>query len=294
MKSFVSLIGFLRNFKWDLSVTFAAAAHHKPKSQRSTVSHTNLPVDTTPNNLLYLSHTPAHASILPPSSSWDGSHLFPSSLFRPHLCKQLVANIIWLRREYIHHASLSFSKVTSLKNMKSCPAVGMYSCAQVLCVRLKAPSKSSLKAQTTFCLFSEAKARGIFCLVHASLCSQLPCPVSEWTNTQHDKTHHSVAIRCPIPPPRSCYTFSFLAVSPWERQPKTCLSHLFSVAAKCCLIGLVNFLHPCFSLLALHGSHFPHTSSSELNSAQSLIGITVHVQWLIHNARLSFLLSFKS
>lgn len=200
MKSFVSLIGFLRNFKWDLSVTFAAAAHHKPKSQRSTVSHTNLPVDTTPNNLLYLSHTPAHASILPPSSSWDGSHLFPSSLFRPHLCKQLVANIIWLRREYIHHASLSFSKVTSLKNMKSCPAVGMYSCAQVLCVRLKAPSKSSLKAQTTFCLFSEAKARGIFCLVYASLCSQLPCPVSEWTNTQHDKTHHSVAIRCPIPP----------------------------------------------------------------------------------------------
>lgn len=234
MKSFVSLIGFIRNFKWDLSVTFAAAAHHKPKSQRSTV---------TPNtwqSAIPLTHLYMHQYCLPPPPEMvptSSPAVYLDLTFANNRCKH---NLI---EEGIHPSCLSFflkGQQPEEHEILSC-GTHVFMCSGV-CVRLKAPYKSSLKVQTTFCVFSEVKARGIFCLVYASVCSQLPCPVSEWTNTQHDKTHQSAAIRCP----RSCYTFSFLAVSPWERQPKTFLSHLFSVAAKCCLIGLVNFLHPCF------------------------------------------------
>lgn len=60
-----------------------------------------------------------------------------------------------------------------------------------------------------------------------------------------------------------------------------------------------QFFTPMFSILALRISYFLYTSSSalslpELNPAESLIGITVHVQCLMHNAWESHLLSFKS
>lgn len=98
-----------------------------------------------------------HHLCLPPLSGFPLFWSFsPSSVFGPHLCKHFIANIIWLRREYIHHAFLSFSKVNSLRNMKTCPALPVFMCSGGR-VRLKAPSKSSLKVQTTFCLFSEAQ-----------------------------------------------------------------------------------------------------------------------------------------
>lgn len=67
-------------------------------------------------------------SVISPSSSLPhlrslGVFEFPSCLSRSHLCKQFSTNKIWLRKEYIHHASLSSSKVNSYRNRRTCPGV---------------------------------------------------------------------------------------------------------------------------------------------------------------------------
>lgn len=101
----------------------------------------------------------------------------------------------------------------------------------------------------------------------------------------------------PTTSPALVITFTFLSVSPCKRQPRLPFT-LFS--GRWMLPDWPGqFFAPLFSILALHISYFLYTSSSalpftELNPAKSLIGITVHVQCLIHNAWLSLLLSFKS
>lgn len=115
--------------------------------------------------------------------------------------------------------------------------------------------------------------------------------VSEQTlSVTRELTHRAAAIRCPTPP-LALITFSFLAVSRHQRrkgEKRSSFPGLFREATECYLIGLVSVLNsclpllPCMSLVScLRPSQLFLT---ELNPAESLIGITEHVQCLIHNA----------
>lgn len=98
---------------------------------------------------------PAPLKLILPPPSCEASLLtllslefstFPGSLSGPRFYKLFIANRIWLRREYIHHAVLSFSKVKSLENAKTCPAVYVFLRYRFVC-QVKSLSKSSLKVQ---------------------------------------------------------------------------------------------------------------------------------------------------
>lgn len=127
---------------------------------------------------------------------------FPSCLARPRLYKQFSTRRMWLRREYIHHAFLSFSKVNSQRNMKTHPGVYVFLSSGVWVCQVKSPPKSSLKVQTTSCLslqWSENKRHFLPCV---SICACSWCVL--WVNEQtlsmtRELTHQSAAIRCPTP-----------------------------------------------------------------------------------------------
>ncbi len=180
---------------------------------------------------------------------------FPSSLSRPRLHKHFIANRIWLRREYIHHAFLSFSKVNSLENMKTCPAVYVFLCTGVRVCQVKSPSKSSIKVQTTLCLPLQWNENKRHLLSHACVyvCARARSWRAPWVSEQtlsvtRELTHQTAAIRCSTPLLLLLLPSHFLLSHPLK-DSQGCLSCVFSVASKCCLIGLVNFSHPCFLFL---------------------------------------------
>lgn len=121
---------------------------------------------------------------------------------------------------------------------------------------------------------------------------QLVCTLSEWTNTQRDKRTDTLSCSHQMSnPPLALITFSFLAVSRRQRRKgkkRSSFPGLLREATECYLISLVSVLNsclpflPCMSLIScIRPSQFFLT---ELNLAESLIGITEHVQCLIHNA----------
>lgn len=128
-----------------------------------------------------------------------------------------------------------------------------YFCAQAcLCVcQVKSPSKSSLKVQTTLCLslqWSENK-RHLLSRACARARSWRAPWVSEQTlSVTRELTHQTAAIKCSTPLSLLLLPSHFLLSRP-VKDSQGCLSYVFSVAAKCCLIGLVNFSHPCFLFL---------------------------------------------
>lgn len=224
----------------------------------------------------HLSQTCSHCkSILPPRFC-DFSLLtprslslwilrFPSCLARFRLYKQFSTNRMWLRTEYIHHAFLSFSKVNSQRNMKTCPGVYVFLSSGVWVCQVKSPPKSSLKVQTTSCLSLQRSENKRHFLPCVCICACSWCAL--WVNEQtlsvtRELTHQTAAMRSPTPLLLLSLPTHFLPSCP-AKDCQGCLSCLFSVAAKCYLIGLVNFIHP-FSILALHVFHFLYTSISSL------------------------------
>lgn len=115
--------------------------------------------------------------------------------------------------------------------------------------------------------------------------------VSEQTlGVTRELTHRAAAIRCPTP---SCsyYLLISCCLAPSKtkgKKKRSSFPGLFREATERYLISLVSVLNsclpflPCMSLIScIRPSQFFLT---ELNLAESLIGITEHVQCLIHNA----------
>lgn len=116
--------------------------------------------------------------------------------------------------------------------------------------------------------------------------------VSEQTlGVTRELTHRAAAIRCPTPlllllP--SHFLLSRAVKDERKKKKRSSFPGLFREATERYLISLVSVLNsclpflPCMSLIScIRPSQFFLT---ELNLAESLIGITEHVQCLIHNA----------
>lgn len=163
----------------------------------------------------------------------------------------------------------------------------------VAVLRLYQVKSPSSRVQTTPSLSLRRCVNKRYLLSPVSVLAPAAGVHSEWVNKHSawQENWHIELQPSDVQPPSCSYYLLIsccLALSMTKGKKRSSFPGLFREATECYLIGLVSVLNsclpflPCMSLIScIRPSQLFLT---ELNPAESLIGITEHVQCLIHNA----------